>query len=497
MAREDRLIKERVDQGPLPYPILTTDHVKYIKDTIISSLRDMFSRDPDFTYIKAEDGVFPDFDNENLGVVITDVFGYTVNFLPAITIRVNGGSLMPVSFNQNQFTYDYHRDPVTGALTALWQEFSGLYDSSVVVNIHAWDPQTREELVTRLAILFQHLLRDQLYADFGLFVWKPVSIGAEVETPWTQDPNDMIFSQSISFQVLTGWNNRIPVGPPLEGINLQIIGDAVTPEPPEGVAPGGPCGGGGRWRVSPSKQDLEDSNRVDWADELKDCPELVLEDALVWDDATDMFIVTEDWLEVLQSCGGVTIEQAIAEVNAGAWLREEMINTAERYRAQAEVKRANKTQGLASGSPGNMIYRLPGSIVIKADDTVVFPNGVTVALDGTTNFPVSKITVGSENDVTAPGNVDLDAGMSFTPEGDPTYPFTATTFDGLSARNFFLILIDVKSPVRESQYGLNKLIDEFVADLTDPNQIASIEDVRTYINDLLQSRFLLNKTLTG
>lgn len=483
MAREDRLIRENMDRMVLPVPILTADHVKYIKDVIINSLRDVFSRDPDYTYIKDENGVFPDFDNENLGVVITDVFSYDVEFLPAITIRVNSSTLVPVSFNQNQGTFDYQKDEEGNLVRAadgkpipVWKEFSGLYDTAATLNIHAWDPLAREELVTRVAILFKHVLRDQLYADFGFFV-KDVSVGGETETDYH---NDFIYSQPVTIQVLTGWNNRLPVGEQLEGVNLQIIGDAArSTTPPLGCR---------ATPVNPTKQELEDSDRVDWVDEIRDCPELFLEDALEFDMAQNLFILTEDWLQILGMCG-VTIEEAITQINDGSSLRRTLAEFSDILRQKAANFRANKTQGIRSGSPGvGFKYRFQGfGVCVLPDDTVTFPGGARVSASGEAFYPVSEITVNSSNEVTGPPGLDLDKGAD---------PFTATTLEGLDAFQFFLVLLDVDSPTRQSLFSLNKLIDDFLSTLTDANQITVLTTAKTQINDLMENRYLLSK-ITG
>lgn len=480
MARENRLIRENVDSTAIPTPILTADHVKYIKDVIINALRDVFSRDPDYTYIKDEDGIFPDFDNENLGIVITDVFSYDVEFLPAITIRVNSSNLVPVSFNQNQGTFDYQKDENgnlvrdgAGKPIPIWKEFSGLYDTTATLNIHAWDPLAREEIITRVAILFKHVLRDQLYAGFGFFV-KDVSVGGETETNYD---NDFIYSQPISISILTGWNNRLPVGDNLEGIGIQIIGDAVRSSvPPLGCR---------ATPVNPTKKELEESDRVDWIDEIRDCPELFLEDALEFDAGQDLFVLTDDWLQILGMCG-ITIEEAITQVNTGSSVRRTLVEYSDVLRQRAANFRKNKNQGIKSGSPSTGFkFRFPGTgVVVLPDNTVVFPGGATVSSGGTAFYPVSEITVDQNNEVTGPAGLDLDVGAD---------PFTATTLEGLEAFQFFLILLDVNSPVRQSLFSLNELIDDFLSTLTDANQITVLTDAKTQINDLMENRYLLSK----
>lgn len=489
MARESHLIRERIDQMILDTSILTADHVTYIKDTIIKSLRDVFSRDPDYTYIVDHDnGILPDFDNPNLGIVITDVYSYETAFIPAITVRVDGGQLVPVSFNQNQFTLDYQRDrdgnlirDAAGNLIPVWQEFSGLYDTNATIAIHTFSPLSREELVSRVTILFQHVLRDQLYADFGFFV-KGVSFGGEQEAEYR---NDNIYSQAVNLSILTSWNNRLPPGDPIESINFQIIGDAVQGEPRFG-----PCV---QTHGLPTKKDLEESNRVDFVIEIRNCPDLFLEDALEFnEDPGDpyggQFILAQDWYEILTINCGVTIEDAITQVNMDSSLRERLLRAADELRQKAAVKRNNKTAGKPSGIPGSLKYKFPDGTIVLADNTVIFPNDVEVTAGGDVTLKVTGIVIDSGNNITVPSDdYNLDFGAN---------PFTATTLEGLDAFQFFLILLFVDSPVRQSTFGLNKLIDEFVATLTDPTEVSIIEDVRTQINEISEARFVLNKIIT-
>lgn len=475
MAYENRMIRERIDREPLQTPILTADHVEYIKDTLITSLRDVFSRDPDYAYIRAPEGVLPDFDNPNLGIVITDVFNYEVEFLPAVTVRVNGGTVKDVSFSQNQFTYDYQhdengkpiRDPL-GRPIPVYQEFAGLYETDATINIHTWDPLVREQLVTRIAILLKHVLRNQLITDFGLFV-ENVTIGGETETPYN---NDNVYSQSLSISIITGWANRIPVGPPVEAINFQIIGDAATPSIP-GAA-------------TPSKEDLEKSNRVDWITEFHSCPELVLEDALIWNPSLNTFVTTADWVEILQKCK-VTIEESAIQINTYSSLRRNLMHTVDIYRQKANTARNNINQASKIGSPATgFSYRFRDGTKILTNNTVIFSNNVKIEGDQkvilTSGFEIDSI-----DNITTPGNsVDLDFG---------TDPFTATSFDNLTAFNFFLILLFVDSQARQSITALNKLINDFASFIAVPTQVVILESIRSEINAIFEHRILMGKTI--
>ena len=472
MSREDRLIYERVKKDRITIPVLTTDHVEYIKNVLIDAFRDVFSRDPDYPYIYDPATGEPMWGdpgggkglNPNLGIVIRDVYDYDVEFLPAITVRVNGGTVDDVSFSQNQFTYNYVRDE-TGALVLdeykrpipLSQEYSGIYNTTAVLFIHAFDTVSREEITTRVSILCKHLLRDQLYADCGLFI-KHVSVSGETETPY-QEGNDYIYSQSVTLEILTGWNNRIPVGPEVEAVNLQIIGTGISP--------------------------------VDWVDELRPCIPLVLEDALEFrgDPMNPEAFVTADWLHLLTTTYGVTVEEAIVQINGNSSLERTLQAYADRLRQRAINLRNNKSSAQRSGSPGaGFTYRFRDGTRILSNDTVVFPNHVRIDPDDTM-VTITGVEVTKSGTVTLPAygtdaNIDLLAFVD---------PFTATTMENLTAWNFFLVLLYVNSSARQSIGGLNKLIDEYLLVLTDVRQILVIQNLRTEINELAEHRFLLGK----
>lgn len=506
MARESRLIRERFNQDKPPHPILRVDHVVYIKDTVINVLRDLFSRDPEFTYIREIDGILPDFENPTLGVVITDVYSYEVQFLPAVTVRVNNSNMIPVSFNQNQFTYDYLRDE-SGSLVLddfgkpieIYEEFAGLYKSSVTVNVVTWTPLDREKLVSKIAIIFKHLMRDQLYADFGVFV-ENVSVGGETEQPYS---NDYLFSQPVTVDVLTSWTNRIPRGDGLvEGVNLQIIGDAARPvEPKDDPTRAPTCS-----RSTPTKQELEESTRMDWVDTICPTPELVLEDAVEFRQGIDAYgdplvdaygdpifdaFTTVDWVQVITSCG-LTIEEAIIQINGWPSLEERLIEHAKESRQSADRARQFAASGVVCGNPGD-------GFVVKTMHGTILQDGTITLQDGTVVDPFGVVTTGT--------NVDSSPGYIINPDdsivvptdayGEPVVdldaaskPFTATSFNDLTTFNFFLILLFADTAAKQTPRGLNRLIDEFVAALVSAGQIGIMEDIRDEINAIVQSRLL-------
>jgi len=468
MAREDDQIRERGNSIPPSHPILSTNHVVYVKDVVINALRDMFSRDAEYTYIRENNGILPDFENPNLGVVITDVYSYEVVFLPAITVRVNSSNLVPISFNQNHSTLDYQRDGYGqlvhdnyGRPIPIYQEFAGLYKTSLTIGIATWTPLDREKLVTKVAIFFQHLLRDQLSADFGFFA-ENVSVGGESEQEYS---NDYIFSQTVNVEALTQWTNRIPLGEELLAINLQIVGD-MTENPP-----------------LPTKKDIEESSRVDWLDEIRIVPDLDFEDALLFDVAENDFFLTEDWLTVLSETEGLTIEDVILQINGDPSRGEALIEKVELGRQIAARAVEFKVRGkpsMVSGSPGDGLrWKMQDGSIVFGDNSVLLTNGLTIEPNGTA-ITRSGIIISPDNTITSPNNIDMDSASE---------PFTALSMENLTAYNFFLILLYAKTAAGQSIMSLNSLIDEYVTQL-EPAQVTILENIRTQINAIYQLRLL-------
>lgn len=489
MAREERLIQERTNSEYLPYPMASTNHIVHIKDTVIKAMRDMFSRDPDFAYITTPDGMLPDFDNPKLGIVIIDVFNYEVEFLPAVTVKIDNSKLVPVGFNQNEFTYDYAMDKdghcvrdALGRPIPIYKEYAGMYESSITLNVHTWDPLSREELVTRIAFMFEHQIRDQLYADCGLFV-QSVSVGGEAESAYS---NDYVFSQSIALSVLTQWTNRIPVGKDLLAINLQIIGDAVTARDPHDPTKAHP------YLVTPSKQELEESDRIDWVTEIKAVPDLLLTDALRYDTVRADFFVTQDWVDILLNLG-VNISDAIIQINSDSSLKEKLLRLTSVYKHRASVARSTTSAAFRSGSSGSPKYRFNDGTIVFADSSVLFTNGVKVLADNTIILN-NGIKIFTDNRVYIPNNDNFGASgssiVSYLDLERWVNPFTATNLNDLTAFNFFLVLLYVDSVARQSVWGLSKLITDYLNTLTEVVQIDKMSQIKTDINALTQYRIL-------
>lgn len=280
MAREALLIHEIQQNFPLVRSMTETNHIDYIKNLLVDTLRESFAQHPDYPYIARDDEIGgPDFDRTE--IVITDVYTYDVKFLPAITIRVNSSNSRDVSFNQNRFTVDYLRDDdgnfvknEFGKLVPAYFEFAGGWESQATVNVTTEDTITREELITFLSVLLFHLKRDKLYTK-GVFV-KNVSIGGEAEEPYA---NDYLFQQSITLDLWSEWTHRLPVGEVMQCIAVSSRGFNTS-------------------EFNPTDAEIELAERT-WLDVIKTCVNCnTVELSLEWDGSEwNVVQLALDWLE--------------------------------------------------------------------------------------------------------------------------------------------------------------------------------------------------------
>ena len=211
---------------------------------LIQSLRDLFRRDSVFTYRDDEYGfpLTPDLTgkpldtDESTRILISDIFRYDVKFFPAITIKHNGGSYKPISFNQDM-TIKYRSDIVENiygakrkVLTPTHRVYTGSWDMNFDVMIYAESQSELEELVDIVSLALQYNLWNELRAN-GLFI-KSLRIGGESAEPYA---NDYVYNVTISLNTLSEWRVEIPIENIVEKITFSIE-PSRTPIPGSGNA---------------------------------------------------------------------------------------------------------------------------------------------------------------------------------------------------------------------------------------------------------------------
>lgn len=243
MAREDILVHERIQNFPIKESVVETTAYDAVKDTILTTLREMFAKHPEYTYVPDPHRGFgfPDLDKTKIS--IWQNYPYDTLFLPCITLNLGSQRSKPLSFNQNLGTVDYLLDKQGnqvfdsfGRPIPIYYEYADAWDISLNININAQSPWDRDIITDYLTINLTHVYRDYLYTR-GIFV-SSVSTSGESEADWK---NQQIYKLTVSAELYTEWTHRIPY--PTETIDriglkigMPISSEALVPS--EGIVNG-------------------------------------------------------------------------------------------------------------------------------------------------------------------------------------------------------------------------------------------------------------------
>jgi hypothetical protein len=224
------------------------------KETIIAVMRDFFSDDPYYHYVKdpwgfaltpdhtdlpltagyLENGVL---DTTTTRLFIGENYRYDVIFYPAILVKHGGTKSVPVSINRDTakvkwgerlFVDGYGHSYIMRNAEHLI--FSGAWEGSIIVEVRSRSLRARDDLVELIGIYFTQIGFEMLRKS-GVIV-KPISVGAPTEI---LDRNDELFLQSLTLDVRTEWQVNVPIANIVEVISFIMefgqTGGAVPPDP--------------------------------------------------------------------------------------------------------------------------------------------------------------------------------------------------------------------------------------------------------------------------
>lgn len=197
----------------------------YAKELIIETLREEFSKDsyyhyvrdvwgfpktPDLTGTPVESGLHDDVTSR---VFIGEAFRYDYKFFPAILVKGGSFKYVPISMSRNEGVLQYKTIKVVDGygnekLYSTPSHFSlaGAWEGTITIDILAGDVRARDDLIQIVsAIMTITNFKDMVNA--GVIV-KPISIGGPNET---DNGKEKIYRQTISCDVRTEWRQKIPV----------------------------------------------------------------------------------------------------------------------------------------------------------------------------------------------------------------------------------------------------------------------------------------------
>lgn len=226
--------------------IVQNSMVTHPKEVFIESLREFFSDDAYYHYVRDEWGFPKTIDLTNVDLeagynddittrlFIGEPFRQDVIYYPAILIRHGGSSFVPISFNNEEGSVQWTaRRFVDGygneSLVQTPSHFikAGAWEGTINIDIETRDSRSRDELVDFVSAHFIELRRRQLERS-GVFV-KKVSAGSPSES---DDRNDKLFKQTITCEIRTEWRREIPVTNVVDMISICVDFGNLDTNPP-------------------------------------------------------------------------------------------------------------------------------------------------------------------------------------------------------------------------------------------------------------------------
>ena len=206
------------------------------KELIIETLREYFSKDSYYHYVKDAWGfplvtdhtnLDPEaglFDDATTRLYIGEPYRYDNNYYPSILIRSAGSRYVPISMSRNKGAVQYENirfvdgyGNETNIATPSHFIQAGAWEGSISIDIETKGIRERDELVELISILMVDTRFDEL-KDGGVLI-KGLSSSAPAEI---DDRNDKIFKQTVTCEIRSEWRRQVPIQNLIDMINICI-----------------------------------------------------------------------------------------------------------------------------------------------------------------------------------------------------------------------------------------------------------------------------------
>jgi hypothetical protein len=232
---------------PKLHGIVQNSMITYPKEIVIDTLRNFFSQDSYYHYVKDVWG-FPNTtdntdlpleaglnDNSSTRLFIGENYRFDGIFYPAILVKHGGARYVPVSINREtgkvQWGFRTFEDGYGNFESLAYPQafvFNGAWEGSLVIDIMTRSLTSRDQLLELVGIALVQLSFESL-RKAGVVV-KPPQISAPSEI---DDRNDKLFRQTITIDIRTEWEVQKPIGSVLEVINFALeFGRVDVPDAP-------------------------------------------------------------------------------------------------------------------------------------------------------------------------------------------------------------------------------------------------------------------------
>jgi len=218
------------------YNIIQSSMIVYPKEIIIATLRDYFSKDSYYHFVKDQWGFANTtdhtdipldaglYDDTTTRLFIGENYRQDGIFYPAILVKNNGSRSIPISINREKGSVKYSQiiyEDSCGHQTLVRNPKSlvtaGAWEGQIIVEVQTRSLRARDDLVELIAMCFTEINFETL-VDIGLII-KPIQIGAPSEI---DDRNDKLFKQSLTLDIRTEWRREIPISTIIDAITFTI-----------------------------------------------------------------------------------------------------------------------------------------------------------------------------------------------------------------------------------------------------------------------------------
>jgi hypothetical protein len=218
--------------------------IRYPKELLIHVLRDAFSQDGYYRYVKDEFGFVKtpaqnlpitnpnlpygqgENDDSTTRLYIGEAFKFRPKFLPAITVKTSSVKEVPFSATKEEGTVmlePYQFTDGNGNTTIIsvpkYFRFAGAWEGSITLEVAAESTEARDEITKNASLIITNIYFKEMI-DNGLLI-KPLSISSPTETA-ERSGNSFIYKQTITAEYRSEWERRIPIFDLIEKISIMI-----------------------------------------------------------------------------------------------------------------------------------------------------------------------------------------------------------------------------------------------------------------------------------
>lgn len=218
------------------FSVTQSTQIFYPKQLIIGTIRDIFSVDTTYHYVKDPWGfpltpnltdVAPDaglHDDKTSRIWIGENFRKDVIFFPALVIRNGGSTSTPISFNRDKENVVYDTTLVSDGyghykqfITPRAIMLAGAWEGSINIDIYSLGVRELDDIIEIISMIFTDWRFEELLRD-GVLI-KKVSVGSVSET---EDRNSKLFKATVSLDTRSEWRREIPISGVVDVINFCV-----------------------------------------------------------------------------------------------------------------------------------------------------------------------------------------------------------------------------------------------------------------------------------